>query len=472
MIFLGSYKSGVTVKYRANFHSDQGTLENPTSPEAQREDPANAFTALTAPAQINARTGYFGGSIDTTGFAVGQHLIRMAGTVSTAKVASTAFCFEIVAYDPADAVGLGLSRIDAAITTRSTPINITAATGIVLSGVTHAGAVIPTVTTLTNLPAISANWLTAVGINASALNGKGDWNIGKTGYALAATGLDAIGQAATGMVEIAKAVWDRILSGATHNIPGSSGRRVRQIQSAVFSFDGTISGTPSTTVIPLDAGASATNNFYVPGLIIIESSFGVQFQRIASYAGATKQVTVADAFTTVPVNGDSVTIAPLSSIRVTSMAADVLNASALAADAVTEIQAGLATAAALATVQADTDDIQARIPAVLIGGKMDASLGAIAAGVDLSATMKTSVNAEVVDGLAVDTYAEPGQGTPAATATLAAKINHLFKNFLNRKTQTATEFKLFNNAGTVVDVKSTVSDDTTTATKGNLTSGP
>lgn len=32
-----------------------------------------------------------------------------------------------------------------------------------------------TVTTLTNLPSITANWLTAAGINAGALNGKGDW---------------------------------------------------------------------------------------------------------------------------------------------------------------------------------------------------------------------------------------------------------------------------------------------------------
>lgn len=33
-----------------------------------------------------------------------------------------------------------------------------------------------TTTTLTNLPAITANWLTATGIAATALNGKGDWN--------------------------------------------------------------------------------------------------------------------------------------------------------------------------------------------------------------------------------------------------------------------------------------------------------
>ena len=46
------------------------------------------------------------------------------------------------------------------------------------------------------------------------------------------------------------------------------------------------------------------------------------------------------------------------------------------------------------------------------------------------------VNAEVVDALATDTYAEPGQGAPAATATLAAKINYLYKAWRNKKTQT------------------------------------
>lgn len=54
-----------------------------------------------------------------------------------------------------------------------------------------------------------------------------------------------------------------------------------------------------------------------------------------------------------------------------------LTADGLAADAVTEIQSGLSTAAALATVQADTDDIQARLPAALVGGKMDSDATAI-----------------------------------------------------------------------------------------------
>ena len=56
----------------------------------------------------------------------------------------------------------------------ATPTNITAGT-------------ITTTTNLTNLPSIPVNWLTAAGIAASALNGKGDWNIGKTGYSLTQT---------------------------------------------------------------------------------------------------------------------------------------------------------------------------------------------------------------------------------------------------------------------------------------------
>lgn len=46
------------------------------------------------------------------------------------------------------------------------------------------GGVITTVTDLTNLPTIPMNWLTADGISLGALDGKGDWNIGKTGYSL------------------------------------------------------------------------------------------------------------------------------------------------------------------------------------------------------------------------------------------------------------------------------------------------
>lgn len=102
MIYLGEFKAGTSVFYAANFHNDTGTLEDPTSPEAQIRNAAGTWSALAAPAKQNTKTGHFGGSVDTTGFSVGQHVIRMAGTVATAKTVATEFCFTIVANIESD----------------------------------------------------------------------------------------------------------------------------------------------------------------------------------------------------------------------------------------------------------------------------------------------------------------------------------------------------------------------------------
>lgn len=126
-------------------------------------------------------------------------------------------------------------------------------------------------------------------------------------------------------------------------------------------------------------------------------------------------------------------------LTATAINADAITAAKVAADVTTEIQSGLATAASIAALN------------------------------NLSAAQ---VNAEVVDALATDTYAEPGQGTPAATTSLAAKINYLYKNWRNRKTQTSTTWSLYNDDATTVDQKSTVADDGTTGSKTEVTTGP
>jgi len=120
--------------------------------------------------------------------------------------------------------------------------------------------------------------------------------------------------------------------------------------------------------------------------------------------------------------------------------------------------------------QASVDDLptNAELTTALAAAD-DAVLAAIAALNNLSAAQ---VNAEVVDALATDTYAEPGQGAPTATTTLAAKIGYLYKSWRNKKTQTATERKLYADDGTTVDQKATDSDDATTYTKGEVATGP
>lgn len=102
--------------------------------------------------------------------------------------------------------------------------------------------VIPTTTNLTNLPAIPANWLTAAGIAAAALNGKGDWNIGKTGYALSAAGIQAI--------------WDALTSALT--TVGSIGKLlVTNIDAAISSRSTYAGGAVASVTAAVTVG---TNN--------------------------------------------------------------------------------------------------------------------------------------------------------------------------------------------------------------------
>ncbi|MGI0011409.1 MAG: hypothetical protein ACREAE_08420 [Nitrosopumilaceae archaeon] len=89
-------------------------------------------------------------------------------------------------------------------------------------------------------------------------------------------------------------------------------------------------------------------------------------------------------------------------VTAAAVATNAIDADALAADAVIEIQAGLATSAALATVQTDTDDIQARLPAALVGGRMASNAEVVGDKTEytLSAAGIDSIWDEVVEGAA------------------------------------------------------------------------
>jgi ribosomal protein L18 len=79
----------------------------------------------------------------------GQLAVDANGRVDVSKVAGTA----------QTARDLGL-QLDATVSSRST----------------YAGGAVASVTAAVTLPAIPANWITAAGITAAALNGKGDWS--------------------------------------------------------------------------------------------------------------------------------------------------------------------------------------------------------------------------------------------------------------------------------------------------------
>lgn len=97
------------------------------------------------------------------------------------------------------------------------------------------------------------------------------------------------------------------------------------------------------------------------------------------------------------------------------------------ADNLDALVSSRASATALATVQADTDDIQTRLPAALVSGRIDASVGAMAANVvTASAIAPDAIGASELAADAVteiQTGLATAAGVTAATANLDATVS-------------------------------------------------
>lgn len=99
----------------------------------------------------------------------------------------------------------------------------------------------------------------------------------------------------------AAAVWDRVLTGATHNIAGSAGRRLRQLDALTVHTGTATAGTSNS--ITLDGGASATTDIYDGNLVVIVAGTGTgQTRTIVEYIGATKKAFVDETWTIAPDN--------------------------------------------------------------------------------------------------------------------------------------------------------------------------
>lgn len=131
----------------------------------------------------------------------------------------------------------------------------------------------------------------------------------------------------------------------------------------------------------------------------------------------------------------------------------------------------------MATYSQPTGFLAATFPATVASTTNITTVGAVSGNVSgsvgsLATQAKADVNAEVVDALATDTYAEPGQGAPSATTSLSAKLNYLYKWARNKVTQTSSQTFFYADDGTTVDHKATTSDNGTTFSRGEIASGP
>lgn len=105
----------------------------------------------------------------------------------------------------------------------------------------------------------------------------------------------------TSNASISEAVWNSILTGATYNIPGSAGRRLRALASAVITDGTAVSSTTNT--IELNGDASIVDGAYDPAAIAIVGGTGLgQARLILEYDGATKTAVVDRDWKTQPDN--------------------------------------------------------------------------------------------------------------------------------------------------------------------------
>ena len=99
------------------------------------------------------------------------------------------------------------------------------------------------------------------------------------------------------------------------------------------------------------------------------------------------------------------------------------------------------------------------------------TMGAMATELAAVAT-PAQVNAEVLDVMNVDTFAEPGKGPPGENITIFAKIGFLYKAWRNRSTMTSSVYDLYNNDAVTVDHDAAVSEAAGKAERSEMTDGP
>jgi len=354
----------------------------------------------------------------------------------------------------------------------------------------------------------------------------------------------------TSSAELVHNVWDRVLTGATHNVSNSAGRRLRELGAYVIAANTAQAGAAGT--ITLAATESATNHIYNRNLVVIMGGTGIgQTRTIVDYIGATKVCHVDRPWWTNPDNTSEYTIVPDDTPLVTdhglaqagANSTITLRASASAIsstyqDQIVQIMAGtgagqarlidsyvgatkVATIHDTWTTNPDATSIYALIPSGLshvvdftvaaraaINAECDTAVAEYdgptntemeartlpsadyvvttdtIAGVttvtnltnaptsgDLTATMKTSVNDQVVDVIRTDTTSEMSQGAPPATPTIEEMMAYVYFKMRNKQETTASEDAIYDNAGTTKLFKTTISDNGTTFTKQEYGSG-
>ena len=247
-------------------------------------------------------------------------------------------------------------------------------------------------------------------------------------------------------------VWDEVLTGASHNVANSSGKRLRQIQEAFVVAEGTAEAGTATT-ITLEAGAvSVVDDIYRGDRIVITAGTGVgEHGLVTAYNGTTRVATMAETWVITPSTDSVYEISP-ASVDIETIQHVVQTGGDLA-EAVITNAAGVDVAADIIAIKAETALIVADTNEL----QGDDVPGLIAALNDLAGSdVLTQVNT------ALDTaIAELGVAAPSATPSLRTGLMLLYmmaRNKLVVQTSGTDALEIYNNAGTKITLK-LLSDD-------------
>jgi hypothetical protein len=374
---------------------------------------------------LHIGNGYYRLDVPDAAFVAGSDGVLIHGVV-TGMVVIGAYV-QLVAYDPFDAVRLGLTALPNAAAE--------AAGGLYTRGAGAGQINQPANGRVdTNVVAIAGTTQTARDLGASVLisSGTGAGQLSVTAGVIASNLTQILGTALT--------------------------ETAGQIAAAFRQFFNVATPTGTVNSLPA-AGPGAAGGVFIAGTnaaTTITTSLTTTFT--GSLTGSVASVT--GAVGSIAANG----------INAASIATDAIDADAIAANGATEIadavwnstRAGHAVGGSFGEgVASVTGNVAGNVT-----GNVTGSVGSLAA------QAKTDVNNEVLDVLTVDTFTEPGQGAPGVNISLKDKLGYVYKAFRNKITQTSTTLSIFADDTTTVDQKATVSDDSTTYTRSEIGTGP
>ena len=186
--------------------------------------------------------------------------------------------------------------------------------------------------------------------------------------------------------------WNDLTTVALPLVPTTAGRTLDVSATGEAGLDWANVGSPTTAV-----NLSATN-------IDVD-------QVVASVSGAVGSVTGLTA-----ANLD-VAVSTLATAANLATVASYIDTEVAAIKAVTDV---IPNAGALTTIQADLDNIQTRIPTALVGGRMDADLGAIGSSTTALTAFKSAVQGNVIGTIgsgSTTTSLVTSSVTPATSVT-------------------------------------------------------